>query len=269
LFGCEFEFHEGGTPWFVPVTNDPKTFSRILNRVENTDLKTWIFPEPFLAEWEERGSAGVPMPLLGTGSHGPATIMTSVLDVETLFFWFYDYPDLMHRFRDILARKMVELNRILRTFSSNTQPGWWITDDNCALFNRKLYQEYCIPVLENILNEMAPDDAPRYQHSDSAMGHLLNYQYNLGIREVNYGPEVDAGLIREKMQQAMIHGHLLPFVLRNGSPTEIKSRILEDFYKAGQTGGLTATTAGSLAAGTGVGRMRWMMQTVQQHCHYD
>ena len=34
LFGCEFEYHEGGTPWFVPVTADPDEFSRILDRAE-------------------------------------------------------------------------------------------------------------------------------------------------------------------------------------------------------------------------------------------
>jgi uroporphyrinogen decarboxylase len=195
--------------------------------------------------------------------------MTSVLDVKTLFFWLYDHPALMRRFRDILAEKMVELNTILRKFSGNNQPGWWITDDNSALFNRKLYEKYCVPILEKVLNKMAPGHATRYQHSDSAMGHLLDFQYNLGIREVNYGPEVDVALIREKMPEAMIHGQLPPFLLRNGTPEEIKSRILDDFHKAGVTGGLTVTTAGSLAAGTGVGRMRWMMQIVQENCRYD
>jgi uroporphyrinogen decarboxylase len=101
------------------------------------------------------------------------------------------------------------------------------------------------------------------------MGHLLDFQYNLGIREVNYGPEVDVAQIREKMPDAMIYGHIPPFLLRNGSPDEIKARILNDFQKAGQTGGLTVATAGSLAAGTGIGRMRWMMQIVQEHCRYD
>jgi uroporphyrinogen decarboxylase len=268
LFGCEFAYREGGTPWFVPVTADPEEFSRILDRAADTDLKTWAFPEDFLAERETRRSTGKTLPLLGTGSRGPATIMTSVLDVETVFFWCFDHPDLMARFRDLLAEKMVELNTLLREFSGNTQPGWWITDDNCALFNRKLYAAYCLPVLEKVLDAMAPGNASRYQHSDSAMGHLLDYQYALGIRKVNYGPEVDTALIREKMPEAMIDGHIPPFLLRNGSPEEIKTRIRDDFQKAGQTGGLTITTAGSLAAGTGVGRMRWMMQVVQDHCRY-
>ena len=269
LFGCYFAYHEGSTPWFVAVTKDPEEFSQILDRAKNTDIKLWAFPEDFLAEWETRQAAGKEMPLLGTGSRGPATIMTSVLDAETVFFWFYDHPDLMRRFRDILAEKMVELNILLREFSGNTETGWWITDDNSALFNRKFYAEYCVPVLEKVLNTLAPGDARRYQHSDSAMGHLLDFQYTLGIREVNYGPTVDSALIRSKMPDALIQGQLPPFLLRNGNPEKIKAHILEDFQKAGQTGGLTVTTAGSLAAGTGVGRMRWMMQVVQDHCRYD
>ena len=101
------------------------------------------------------------------------------------------------------------------------------------------------------------------------MGHLLDYQYELGIREVNYGPTVDAGLIRAKMPDALIHGHLPPLLLRNGSPAAIRERIVADFVKAGQSGGLNVTTAGSLAAGTGVGRMRWFMLVVQEQCRYD
>jgi uroporphyrinogen decarboxylase len=269
LFGCEFAYHEGGTPWFVPVTSDPTEFSRILDRAENTDLQTWAFPDEFLAEWEARQSKGKGMPILGTGSRGPATIMTSILEAGIVFFWFYDHPNLMKRFRDILADKMVELNNILREFSGNTQPGWWITDDNCALFNLEFYEKYCMPVLKKILNAMAPGEARRYQHSDSAMGHLLDHQYALGIREVNYGPEVDTVLIRKKMPHAMINGHIPPFLLRNGSPEEIKDRILIDFQVAGQTGGLSISTAGSLAGGTGIGRMRWVMQVVQESCRYD
>jgi len=119
------------------------------------------------------------------------------------------------------------------------------------------------------MQAMAPGDAPRYQHSDSAMGHLLDQQYELGIRAVNYGGEVDVALIREKMPDAYIQGHMPPFLLRNGSPDEIRQRVISDFHKAGATGGLQVTTAGSLAAGTGVGRMRWFMKVVQEECRYD
>jgi uroporphyrinogen decarboxylase len=119
-----------------------------------------------------------------------------------------------------------------------------------------------------VLNALAPGGARRYQHSDSAMGHLLDDQYALGIREVNYGPTVDAGPIRQKMPDALICGQLPPFLLRNGTPDAIRERVVSDFAKAGASGGLHVTTAGSLAAGTGVGRMRWFMWVVQETCRY-
>jgi len=269
LFGCEFAYHEGSTPWLVPVTNDPDEFACVLDQAEATDLQEWSLPEPFRAEWEQHRREGRPLPPLGAGSRGPATIMTSVLHPETVFYWIYDYPDLMARFRDLLAAKMVVFNQILRRFSGNQTLGWSILDDNSALFSPQLYRAYCFPVLQTVLNALAPGAARRYQHSDSAMSHLLDQQYELGIREVNYGPTVDAGLIRAKMPDALIHGQLPPFLLRNGTPEEIEQRIVADFHKAGQTGGLNVTTAGSLAAGTGVGRMRWFMQVVQRHCRYD
>jgi hypothetical protein len=59
-----------------------------------------------------------------------------------------------------------------------------------------------------------------------------------------------------------------PFLLRNGAPQAIRQRVHSDFEKAGLEGGLVITTAGSLAAGTGLGRMRWMMQCVQVECRY-
>ena len=269
LFGCDFSYHEGSTPWLTPVTENPEEFAEVLDIAEGTKLESWSLPANFVLEWNHRSSLGLEMPELGTGSRGPATIITSILRAETALLWMYDYPDLMHRFSEILAEKMVEFNRILRTFSGVQADGWWITDDNCALFNRKLYKEYCYPVLHQVMAALAPGDAPRYQHSDSAMGHLLDQQYALGIRSVNYGPEVDVSLIRQMMPDAVINGQIPPMILRNGSPVDIKQRIISDFEKAGRTGGLNITTAGSLAAGTGVGRMRWMMKVVQDHCRYN
>lgn len=269
LFDCEFAYHEGGTPWLVAPTDDPREFEKTLNRAARTDMRTWALPDAFLREWEERKATGRTLPLLGTGSRGPATIYTSVVKPEVFFYWVADYPEMISRFRDILAQKMVELNTVLREFSGSTAQGWWITDDNSALFSPKLYREYCFPVLKRVLEAMAPGAALRYQHSDSAMGHLMPQQWELGIRRVNYGPEIDVADIRAAMPGAMIEGHMPPFLLRNGTAAEIEARVVSDFEKAGATGGLVVATAGSTAAGTGMGRMRFFMQVVQDRCRYQ
>jgi len=270
LFRCEFSYREGGTPWLTPFTDDPEVFATILDEAERTDIKSWALPEAYLAEWEQRKNDGKPLPKLGTGSRGPATIMTSIVHPETLFYWMFDHPALIERFRDILSVKMVELNQVFREFSGNTDISWWITDDNCALFNRKLYRQFCFPVLQNVLSHLAPgENTYRYQHSDSSMSHLLDQQRELGINSVNYGPDVDCGLIRQKMPHALINGQTPPMLVRDGRPDEIRARIISDFQKAGAGGGLNVTTAGSLAAGTGVGRMRWYMQCVQRDSRYD
>ena len=272
LFRCEFAYEEGGTPWLQVATRDPDEFAEILDEAERIDMESWALPRAYREEWDRRAAAGEELPALGTGSRGPATIMSSILDPTDLFIWMYDHPDLMHRFRDLLGQKMVELNTVFRSFSNNSEPGWWITDDNSALFSPDLYAEYCYPVLDKVLNAMAPlgldPPARRYQHSDSAMAHLLEQQYALGIREVNYGPTVDPAEIRAKMPDAYIDGQMPPFLLRNGSPDEIRAKVIYDFQAAGETGGLEITTAGSISAGTGVGRMRWLMQLTREECSY-
>jgi uroporphyrinogen decarboxylase len=269
LFGCEFQYTEGSTPWLVPGTNDPDEFQQILDTAESTNISSWVFSDDFLLEWQDRKRRGCPTPALGTGSRGPATIMTSVLHPETVFYWIHDRPEIMSRFRDILTKKMIELNKVLREFSGCKEAGWWITDDNSALFNRRLYREYCVPVLHAVLDEFSPPGSRRYQHSDSAMGHLLEEQAELGINEVNYGPTVDAGLIRQKLPEAHIFGQVPPMLLRNGSPSDIRERVHSDFQKAGESRRLTIATAGSLAAGTGLGRMRWLMDCVQTETRYQ
>lgn len=269
LFDCHFHYEERGTPWLMPATDDPVEFSRILDRAEATDMAEWALPESYREEWDRRKADGQPLPKLGTGSRGPATIITSVLAPEDAFFWMLDEPELMRRFTRVLSVKMVEFNRFLREFSGNDRPGWWITDDNCALFNPELYREFCYPVLEAVLDALAPGDSDRYQHSDSGMEHIIPFQRQLGINRVNYGPELDVVRIRELMPDVMIEGHTPPMLLRNGSPEAVRERIREDFRKAGSTGGLTVCTAGSLAAGTGLGRIRWFLQCVQRECRYD
>ena len=132
LFGCEFTYHEGSTPWLTPVTEDPDEFARVLDRAVETDLETWALPDAFRQEWETRAAEGKPLPKLGTGSRGPATIMTSVLRPETVFYWTVDHPHLMRRFRDILAEKMVAFPHLTPSATTSRAGGLAVTARSSA-----------------------------------------------------------------------------------------------------------------------------------------
>jgi hypothetical protein len=175
----------------------------------------------------------------------------------------------MDRFSRILTQGYLRLNRRLRAFSGCTSPSWWITDDNCCLFNPRQYRRFCMPVLRTVMDEFAPlPDGWRYQHSDSAMAHHLEAQRELGIASVNYGPEIDPAVIRARMPDAVINGHMPPFLLRNGPPEAIRARIRSDFTAVGAGGKLKIATAGSIPAGTGIGRLRWLMECVRTETRY-
>ncbi len=62
LFGCEFTYHEGSTPWLTPVTEDPDEFARALDRAVETDLETWALPDAFRQEWKPAPPRASPCP---------------------------------------------------------------------------------------------------------------------------------------------------------------------------------------------------------------
>ena len=124
LFQCEFSYREGSTPWLTPATDDADEFARILDQAERTDLRTWSLPEAYLEEWERRRAEGKPLPELGTGSRGPATSMTSVIDATRFRLWLYDYPDLVARFR-----RAVRMDRVDRLLTMLLRPKILILDE--------------------------------------------------------------------------------------------------------------------------------------------
>ena len=155
------------------------------------DLESWALPDDVSARsGQVRAAQGRSLPKLGTGSRGPATIMTSVLNPELYFYWTVDHPALLaNDSATSWPKRWSPSTASCATSAAHDEAGWWITDDNSALFSPRLYATYCAPVLATVLDDLAPGDAWRYQHSDSAMGHLLDQQLALGIRDVNYGPD--------------------------------------------------------------------------------
>ena len=139
---------------------------------------------------------------------------------------------LMRRFRDILAEKMVEFNRDpARVQRQHRRRAGGSPTTTPRSSTAELYREYCYPVLERVLDALAPGDASRYQHSDSSMGHLLDHAVSNWASARSTTARRGRRADPAKMPDAFIDGQMPPFLLRNGSPDEIEQRIVDDFRK--------------------------------------
>lgn len=270
VFGSHFELTENATPWLEPGVQSIDELSALLDRIERLDdagLRDLIYSNG--AAPPRQVEADNVMPRVTRWSRGPATIATSVLGTTEYVYALIDYPDQMQRFYELLADVLIRYHRILAADQQVQVRGFAWLDDNCVLLTPDLYRQFCLPVMQKVFAAFAPEpDDYRFQHSDSAMGHLLPILATLNFHGVNFGPTLPAQLIRQHMPRTMIHGQVAPMTLRNGSFEDIVSEVKRDFAAVGADGGLFVTTAGSISAGTTLDAIRAFMWAVDQHTRY-
>lgn len=268
VMGAHWDLREGGTPWLESTVEDESDLDRIIERAERLDMRTAALPEDFIEKriaWEK--ATGKTLRLGGGWSRGPATMATSILGTTNTCLFMMDEPERMDAFFDVLGRKLVEYNRVLMEATGNTAvAGYGIADDNCCLFPPAQYERFCAPVLARLFAAFAPERTHRrYQHSDSAMGHLMPILHDLGVNAVNLGPTLHPLDIRKAMPNAEIHGQLPPMLLRNGTPEEIVAAVRRDLDAVGGDGRMVACTAGSMAGGTPLANFLLYMETVDRY----
>jgi uroporphyrinogen decarboxylase len=272
VFGCRIELTENTTPWLEPAVRSPEELRAMLDRIERMDdaeLRGLILSTGATIAREPREGDGSRRKVVRF-SRGPATIGTSVLGTTELMWAIIDEPALMERFYELLADVLVRYQRILADEADVEVRGYGWLDDNCALFSPELYARFCLPVMRKVFAALAPGASDfRFQHSDSAMAHLLPILATLDLKGCNFGPTIPAAEIRRHMPRTQIHGQVAPMTLRNGSPEAIEAEVRRDFQAVGSDGGLLLTTAGSISAGTTLERIRWFMHCVQRWTRYD
>ncbi|MGE5559173.1 MAG: uroporphyrinogen decarboxylase family protein [Bacillota bacterium] len=271
IMGARWELTEGGTPWLESSVKDIADVKTLIKKSEQLDMRREAFP----AGWSEEKaryerSCGKPVKLPGNSSRGPATMATSILGVTNTCLFIMDEPGVMEEFFALLAVKLTEYNNALRDDTDcRSLEGYWLTDDNCYLFPPAQYERFCAPVLDKLFREFAPEPHHiRYQHSDSNMGHLMGILNDLGVNEVNFGPEIHPLEIRKAMPNALIYGQIPPMTLRNGAPGEIIEAVRRDIESVGKDGGLVECPAGSVSAGTPLKNLKIYMWAVQKYGRY-
>jgi len=274
LFEAKNEWHAGSW-WLQQSAHGEDELRALLDRVETRldDLRAWMLPP----DWDERKAeclaAGVKPPLY-RGQRGPVTFATSVYGTEEFLFLVLDNPDLAVRFRDAILRGMLGIAAVLDEEAGHTPEtaprGFGFCDDNCCLMTPEMYELFAYPILKGVFDRYSPDSGDnRFQHSDSAMGHLLPLLGRLDLTGANFGPTLTVSEIREHLPNGVIHGQLAPFTFSRNEEEKIVREFLRDFEQARAARGLRFATAGSINDGSRLSGMRLIMAAIQRYGRYD
>ncbi len=261
--------------WLMESATNEAELEALLDRVDKRleNLREFILPDNWEAEKQRLAALGRKCGRYG-GQRGPITFAASIFGPENLIFLIHDNPDLARRFSDTILRAMLEKARIHDEeagFTPETaRHGWFFNDDNCCLMTPEMYELFGYPILKGMWDRYSPNPGDeRYQHSDSAMGHLLPVLGKLKLTGTNFGPTVTVSEIRENLPDAVIHGQLAPFTYSRNDEVGIVEQFLRDFEQAREKRGLRFTTAGSINNGSRLTGARLMMATAQRYCRYD
>lgn len=261
----------GGTGWVMPAASTPAELEALLDRVEKREVRSVLLPGNWESECRRIYETYGKKPRLGGGIRGPITAAMSIYGVENLIFLILDAPELAARFRDLLCDKILEMTRVLYEVSETPdRRGFGFSDDNSAMLNPDMYAFFGQPILRRVFETFAPGPQDsRYQHSDSAMGHLMPLLNEVGLNGANFGPTVRAEDIRRALPRCVIHGQLAPWTFARGTDEQVAWEVRRDLEAVGGDGGLVVATAGSINPGSRLSGLRAAMSMIQQYGRYQ
>ena len=263
---------QSGSFWLHQSADNPDELARLLDRIENRDVRSFILPTGWDAAKDRLLPQGIRPPQY-IDQRGPVTFATSIYGCENLIYLILDQPDLATRFQDAILRAMLAIRQVLEDeagLTRETAPrAFHFNDDNCYLLTPEMYEFFGYPVLKGMFDYCAPEPQHRrYQHSDSAMGHLLPILARLKLSACNFGPTLTVSEIRGAMPNTVIEGQLDPMVFCRNDHREIVRQLLRDFAQARDRRGLAFGPAGVVNNGTRLSSLRVMMAAIQRYCRY-
>lgn len=274
VFGGKYIFN-GHSLWLQGSCQTPEELEAVLDRVDRMDLHDFILPENWYSEKKRIFETYGHRPPVWQSVRGPVTLATSIFGVENLIYLYYDDPELFTRFSQTILKVIkayIDVSTKEAGYTRETAPhGFYFYDDDCCLLTPEMYEIFGYPVLKEVFDITCPNpEDERYQHSDSAMGHLLPILSRLNLRGCNFGPTVTVEEIRRHMPNTRIDGQLAPFTFMRNNEDEIIAEVRRDceMIKASGTRGLNLTTAGSINNGSLLTSMRAVMYAVQTYGRY-
>ena len=279
VFGGVYEF-DGNTTWLRGTLSDEDALAKKLGEVEaliaDPDaFRAFVLP----ADWDERCRQVYETygrrPGQFMGVRGPVTLATSVYGTENLLFLYYDNEALFRRFSDAVAGVLHAYISLFIAESgrsgSSFHHGFSFYDDDSNLMTPEMYRAFGYPILKSIFERVAPNPGDnRFQHSDSAMGHLIPLLADFNLTGCNFGPTVTVEEIRRQMPHTRIDGQLAPFTFMRNNEDDIIAEVKRDCEAIKSLGarGLNLATAGSINNGSLLTSMRVVMAAIQTYGRY-
>lgn len=270
VFGGSYIYHNQ-TEWLAQSVHSPLELEKLLDHVEKMDLRAFMLPENWEAQktriWETYGLK----PALMRHIRGPVTLACSIMGTEEFLFLVMDEPRLAGRFSDAITSVTLGMAGIMDEeagTSSEETPGFSFADDNCCLMTPRMYELFGFPVLQKVFSRYSPmKNDKRYQHSDSAMGHLLPILSRLDLNGVNFGPTVLIPDIRKHLPDARIDGCVSPMTFMRNDSQGLDSEVRRDCADALVHHGVNISTAGSINNGSSLESMLQVMRLIRQYGH--
>lgn len=274
VFGGQYVY-DGNTTWLKGNCKTPKELEILLDNIDRMDLRSFILPQNWESEKKRIFETYGKKPSLFGGIRGPVTLATSIYGIENLIYLLYDEPDLAKRFNDTICKVVLQYINIFIIESGYTKDnfphGFSFADDDCNLLTPEFYEVFGYPVLKEVFAFTSPNEGDaRYQHSDSAMGHLLPLLSTLNLTGCNFGPTLTVSQIRKYMPKTRIDGQIAPFTFMNNNEEKIINEVKRDCMMAKENDmrGLNLTTAGSINNGSLLTSMRAVMYAIQNYGRY-
>ena len=277
LFGGRFYF-DGQTTWLQGTMDGPDDLKKKLDEISALIADPEAFRSHILpADWDARCKAVYELtgrrPGPFTGIRGPVTMATSVFGVEDLLYLYYDDEGLFTHFADVMADVIIAYVDLFRQESHIEDPyhGFGFNDDDSNLMSPEMYKAFGYRVLKRVFEHTAPlPHHYRYQHSDSAMGHLMPLLADFNLTGCNFGPTITVQEIRKLMPNTRIDGQLAPFTFMRNDEDAIIAEVKRDCEAAKENDlrGLNLTTAGSINNGSLLTSMRAVMAAIQNYGRY-
>lgn len=275
VFGGEY-VSDGNTTWLHSDISTPSELEKQLDIIDKMDFREFVLPPNWESEKRRLFETYGKKPSLHRHIRGPVTLATSIFGVENLIFLLVDEPDLSKRLSDTIIKVIfnyIDLFDGEAGYTSTTAPhGFSFADDDCNLLTPQMYEEFGYPILKAVFDKASPHpEDNRYQHSDSAMGHLLPILSRLNLTGCNFGPTLTIREIRAHMPNTRIDGQLAPFTFMRNNQDDIIAEVKRDCEMAKEKDlrGVNITTAGSINNGSSLLSMRAVMYAIQQYGQYN